>query len=378
MRAQTLALFAGSVFICPGFAQTTSFDLIGGTNLTDGYGTFSIPTQYLGGGAFVYSSGPRNFIVGPKIEVNLPAGFSIEADALHRNLQTSIRFIRYGFPSSPATLLTQTPWEFPLLVKYRFSFLGVHPFVLSGLSFRPAGNGTGLGHVGITAGGGVQFAIRSLSISPQARYTHWDENANFARPDQVEMLMAFDWSPAALEPRELGRILSFGAIVGVGLGDDFRPASSTLFVEHPESNTLIAGVSIEAALSKNLSVEVDGIYRPLHATDIPVPSYTEGRSVRFATLTWEFPILMKYRFSNSIARPFIELGPSFRAIGNVEITPPSHYGITAGTGVEFVISRLKVAPAFRFTRWAADGGSRIPDAAHAFQNQAQLLLAISF
>ncbi len=95
---------------------------------------------------------------------------------------------------------------------------------------------------------------------------------------------------------------------------------------HPESNSLIAGASIEMGLAKHLAIEVDGMYRPLHATDVPVDLYPEGRTVRFATLTWEFPTLLKYRFSTPKARPFVELGPSFRAMGNVEITPPSLYG----------------------------------------------------
>jgi hypothetical protein len=384
MRAHTIlivTLLGGTGLVFPpAFAQTASFGLVGGTNLTDPFGTLSIPTQYLGAGAFVYSSGPRNFIIGPKLEVHFPWNLSVEADALHRNLQLSIRFVRYapGVSQSPATLRTQTPWEFPLLAKYRFPILNLRPFVESGPSFRPAGNGTGLSHVGITAGAGLEMRIGALNISPEARYTHWDRISTFARPDQVEVLVGFDWSSFVFRPGDFGRRITLGAIAGVGAGSDFRPASSTLYVEHPESNSLIAGVSVEVSLPKRLSLEVDGMYRPLHATDVPVPSYVEGRSVRFATLTWEFPILAKYRFSASGARPFVEMGPSFRAIGNLEIAPPSHYGITAGAGVEFAIARLKISPAVRFTRWAPDPAPGDSAAAHAFLNQAQLLLAVSF
>lgn len=222
--------------------------------------------------------------------------------------------------------------------------------------------------------------VGGLNISPTARYTHWRQNFGLppARLDQVELLVGFDWSSASVRPSAFGRRLSLGAIAGVGAGDDFLPASSALFVEHPESNSLIAGASIEVGLAKHLALEVDGMYRALHATDVPVAGYAEGRTVRFATLTWEFPTLLKYRFSTPEARPFVELGPSFRAIGNVEITPPSHYGITGGTGVEIGSARLKVSPTFRYTRWAPDGTSGDPNAAHAFLNQAQLLLGISF
>jgi len=301
---------------------------------------------------------------------------------LHRNLQSSIRFVSSvpGFPVAPPTLRSQTPWEFPLLAKYQFSFLKLHPIVESGPSLRPAGTGSGLSHIGITAGAGVQVRVGGLNISPAVRYTHWGQNFGFPPPrlEQVEALVGFEWASAAVRPSAFGRKLSFGAIVGLGAGGDFRPALSTLFLEHPESNSLMAGASIEVGLVKRWSIEVDGMYRPLHATDVPLPGYTEGRTLRFATLTWEFPVLAKYRISTQKTRPFVELGPSFRAIGNVEITPPSHYGITGGTGVEFSIARLKVSPTFRFTRWTPDGPSGDPNAARAFRNQAQLLLGISF
>ncbi len=376
------SVLAGSGLLCTAdFAQTASVGVVGGTNLTDGFGTLSIPTQYLGGGAFVYSSGQRNFIIGPKLEVRFLGNLSVEVDTLHRNLQTSIRFVRYtpGVPASRPSLNTQTPWEFPLLARYRFSLLNLHPVVESGPSLRPAGTG-GLSHVGITTGAGVETMVGGLNISPTVRYTHWAQSYSFpaARPDQVEALVGFDWPSASLRPTTLGRKLTFGAIAGIGLGDDFSPATSSLFVQHPEVNSPIFGTSIEAGLAKQWSLEVDALYRSLHGTNVPSPGYTEGRTVHFATLTWEFPVLLKYRFSTPKAQPFVELGPSFRAIGNVETAPPSHYGITGGTGVEFAIARLKVSPTARFTRWASDGTSGDRTSAHVFRNQAQSLLGIAF
>ena len=68
-------------------------------------------------------------------------------------------------------------------------------------------------------------------------------------------------------------------------------------------------------------------------------------------LTWEFPLLAKYRFPTRRLQPLIELGPSFRATGNLNDADPSHFGITAGAGIETSLSRLKIAPVVRFTRW---------------------------
>jgi len=147
---------------------------------------------------------------------------------------------------------------------------------------------------------------------------------------------------------------------------------------HPESNSLIAGASIEMGLAKHLAIEVDGMYRPLHATDVPVDLCPEGRTVRFATLTWEFPTLLKYRFSTPKARPLSNWVHRFVPWAMLRLPLLPSTGITAGTGVEIGIAKLKVSPTFRFTRWAPDGTSGNSNAAHAFLNQAQLLLGISF
>jgi len=231
-----------------------------------------------------------------------------------------------------------------LLARYRFTVASINPFVSSGLSLRPAGTGTGLSHHGITAGAGLEMRVRGVNISPTLRYKRWAEPRNNfglppARPDQLGFLVGFDRSSAS---------------------------------------SPVAGAMVEFGLPKNLFVEVDGLYRPLHATDVPTDGSGEGRRVRFATLTWEFPVLSKYKLPTPKARPFIELGPSFRAFGNLQSAPPSHYGVTAGTGIEMSLGRLKIAPAFRFTRWARDRMFQNPDFAHAFPNQAQVLVGVYF
>ena len=79
----------------------------------------------------------------------------------------------------------------------------------------------------------------------------------------------------------------------------------------------------------------------------------EGTS-RNAFLTWEFPFLMKYTMNRPRVSPFAELGPSLRAIAHTNPNDHSHYGITGGAGVAGRLSRLKVAPAIRYTRWVRD------------------------
>jgi len=53
-------------------------------------------------------------------------------------------------------------------------------------------------------------------------------------------------------------------------------------------------------------------------------------------------------------QPFIEGGPSFRTAGNLNGTDPSHYGGTAGVGVDLHVGILNVSPVLRYTRWSGD------------------------
>jgi hypothetical protein len=383
------------VFLCPlASGQELSFGVIAGTNLTDdvksgryNYQGGTLPSGEISSGALVVDPGARRPIIGLKVEYRLPRNWAIEANALHRELKETTNMIF----SPPAELpdgrrisvygpytRTLTPWEFPIMAKYRFAPPKLQPFFTVGPSFRPAGTGTGLSHVGVTAGGGVEFQARGFNISPTVRYTRWS-SANSASggplggplANQVELLVGIDRPSEALAVSAFGRRLSVGVIAGVGLGRDFKPPNINSIREIPESNSRIFGVMIEAALPKNLAVEVDGLYRPLHGW-----ANEFSHTVRFAHLTWEFPVLLKYRFSRTPRlRPFVEGGPSFRAEGNLNLRPVSHYGATLGTGLETNLAWLKISPTVRFTRW---GGQEDGSVARTLANQTQLLVSFAF
>jgi hypothetical protein len=142
------------------------------------------------------------------------------------------------------------------------------------------------------------------------------------------------WLASANNPKRgwaagFGKRFSLGVLAGIGWGDDLKTTRQpTPFSagQRPDSNSPIFGALLEFAIHRDLSVEADGIYRALHATDLAT---IEG-DVRFAVLTWEFPLMAKYRISSFRGgRPFVELGPSFRLSGNLHGPAPSHYGITA-------------------------------------------------
>jgi len=158
-----------------------------------------------------------------------------------------------------------------------------------------------------------------------------------------------------------GQNVSIGIVGGAGLTDDFRREVLPAFqgfpgeINYSTPKRYIAGAMVELGLASHFSLEVDGLYRPLGYTFAGIEPNGTLNSVSPATVvTWEFPVLAKYRFAFRGLRPFVEAGPSFRTTGNLNSANPSHYGVTAGLGVEMHAHSLNVAPAVRYTHWAAD------------------------
>lgn len=174
-------MVAGILTSCVCFGQTISIGVIGGVRATD---------DLTGGGA---TSVSKRYAVGPMLEVGLPFGLAVEADALYRRagFQTSASNGDYNvFAVEHANL-----WEVPILLKYRIPIAAAKPFLEAGYVSRViAGSPTknevdhlpgGIVYTystyysnwsndnGFVVGGGVQFALGHLRLSPVIRYTRW-------------------------------------------------------------------------------------------------------------------------------------------------------------------------------------------------------------
>jgi opacity protein-like surface antigen len=153
----------------------------GGVPLNDFFNAASNPSA-----TFQSSSG--RFILGPSIEVHFPAGFGIEADALYKHFN-------YNAFTNPVPALTSinskasNSWEFPLLVKYKVKGSVIRPFLDAGVAFdhwsgfREITNAVGLTktnvsgtNTGVVLGGGLEFHVPFVRISPEIRYTRWSAN----------------------------------------------------------------------------------------------------------------------------------------------------------------------------------------------------------
>jgi hypothetical protein len=199
---------AGMLTACICFGQTISVGVTGGARVTD---------DLTGAGAVSVS---KRYVVGPELDIGLPLGFGIEVDALYR---------REGFQSSYSNIFSggsseerANSWEFPILLKYRLPIPLVKPFVEVGYAPRvmngsistlntsvsppvqlPAMSEHLPDSQGFVIGGGVQFAIGRLGLSPGVRYTHWNNTPITvvipngptweSTQDQVDILVGITW-----------------------------------------------------------------------------------------------------------------------------------------------------------------------------------------
>jgi len=168
--------------------QPLSVGVKGGIPFTDFLETVS-------GDRALLSSSQNHYIVGPTFELRLPAGFAVEIDLLYRRFSYNLTTTLVNGISSART--TGNDWEFPLLVKKRFSSGQIRPFVDAGLNFNKIGglkqsiqsivsgqfsNVTNSSKppelkndfsTGFVAGVGLELNLLFLKISPEIRYTRW-------------------------------------------------------------------------------------------------------------------------------------------------------------------------------------------------------------
>ena len=206
---RTLLLSGFFLSACGCYGQSLLLGVKGGVRLTDD----------ITGNA---TSESKRYVVGPMVELQLPFGLGVEFDALYR---------REGYLASSDIILPTSAneransWEFPILLKYRLAFPLVKPYVVAGYAPRvisgsingisatcnaltqvctPVSYHTGAdfnASHGLVVGGGVQVGFRSLRLSPEVRYTRWNNNAISvsqavdvqSTQNQIDVLLGIAW-----------------------------------------------------------------------------------------------------------------------------------------------------------------------------------------
>ena len=152
-------------------AQNIGVGFKGGVPLKDAY-------RFTRQGSTTIRDG--DFVVGPLFEVRLPGGLGIELNALYRQGAGS------------------RTWELPLLVKYRFPGVLVRPVLGGGYTFQRLSDLPGLNNrKGVAASGGVEFKLPRLRITPELRYTRFNEqrpaSGLLTGTNQVDALVGFSF-----------------------------------------------------------------------------------------------------------------------------------------------------------------------------------------
>lgn len=178
-------------------------------------------------------------------------------------------------------------------------------------------------------------------------------------------------------PAAFAQHFSCGVVAGTALTNDFSASyqpydASFGITELPGGKGVIAGPTLEWHFTPKFSAEADGLFRELRFVNLQAGPHNP-------TVTWEFPILAKYRplsfsMGGAALRPFIEAGPSFRTTGNLNANP-SHVGVSAGAGLEWRIRQFGIAPVVRYTRWQEDSN---PYQIRSRPDQIEMLVDFSY
>ena len=171
----------------------------------------------------LYSDDSRRYIVGPSVEVRLPRGFAVEADALYQRVGTYLTgaSVLSGtglepvdpYVASSSSRAVGNVWQFPVIGKYYFNRSSrFQPFVGLGPELRTAGWRTDTSSVlvsgpsaipvtsasssesrsntgGAVAVVGMRSQVGRLKLSPQFRFTRWSREQGWLRTNEAGLTL---------------------------------------------------------------------------------------------------------------------------------------------------------------------------------------------
>ena len=154
------------LFLCPPLTAQFHMGVKAGVPFTE-------ITETIGSGV-VLKNQPSRWSVGPMVEVDLQAGFGVEANALYRR-------VGYEGPAGRGPLsgesreFTDGLWDFPLIAKYKFPGVLARPYIGGGWTYRRLNDLLRFSSSsnGFVLATGVRINVHLMKISPEFRYTRW-------------------------------------------------------------------------------------------------------------------------------------------------------------------------------------------------------------
>ena len=190
----------------------------------------------------------------------------------------------------------------------------------------------------------------------------------------------------------------FGIRTGVPLMKTLRPSAygfgNFISISTSEKPLYTVGPTFGAILYDRFSVQFDALYKPVvYRVSSTAPMLTLSSTNRGSS--WEFPVLLNYRFLRGPTRPYVGVGiviGEFVSLVNENRTTnlingtethaegafTGFYGqvpaYIVDAGLEWPISRLVLRPEVRFSRWSHNQ----PQVAFRSPKQFELLIGLSF
>jgi hypothetical protein len=221
MRLERLVLILLAILVTkvPANGQLLSFGIKAGGEISTGLDFEGMPFA-------VSEAKPYTF--GPAVEFRLPFKLAVEVDALYN--RTGYRGDLCRFTYCWAQVGRTNVFAFPALLKYRLFRGPLSPYVAGGPAYRHVGGpsgtvlnwrtgpafpgevvdttvqrtsltGPGSDGAGVVVGGGLEIKLGILKLSPEYRFTHWNNRAwgvtgsgdgyyfNGSSPNQHEILL---------------------------------------------------------------------------------------------------------------------------------------------------------------------------------------------
>ena len=164
-------------------AQPVGFGIKAGVPLSNALRT--VRTQQLS------TLDTSRYIVGPMVELRLPFGLAVEADALYTGFEG---VAGGGIALAGTESISGSQWQFPIVAKYKLGGVPlIRPYVEGGVAFSRlvdvkntvlrVANGPGVsvatdrGTRGLVLGAGAEIRALFLRISPEVRYIRWGDDA---------------------------------------------------------------------------------------------------------------------------------------------------------------------------------------------------------
>ncbi|MBI4478986.1 MAG: PorT family protein [Acidobacteria bacterium] len=211
---------------------------------------------------------------------------------------------------------------------------------------------------------------------------------------------------ATLTTPALAQELHFGLKAGVPVTSYFETRTSY----SSATRRYTVGLSAEWLFKNGIGLEFDGLYKRIGYVGrttfrrIPFDGVTTTTTFDVKGNSWDFPVLVKYRFrrfrrlyvtgggviryivsvrargqttvEDLIARTTVSL--PFDSTDPFDLRKRVYPGVTVGGGYEFTRGRLRVLPEFRYTRWTANISAPNLGQVRLNPNQAEFLLGILF